>query len=252
MRNKLFSTSALIIALLGVTAAMQARLLFLQFRPPRAAVAIKAAPDGSKLDIAGLPSLGDERARVVIVEFSDYECPFCRQYSTAVFPQLRSQFVDAGDVRYVFANNPLPMHPQAEMLATAALCAGEQGQYWQMHDSLFAKKPANSADVSGLAHSMALDTAAFDQCLRAAAFHSSIKRGTDAARQLGLTGTPGFALGTMESGAVVRIHTLIVGAQPLATFEQAINQLAKKSPPKSPQRGATTLNDVILRGRFTL
>lgn len=82
------------------------------------------------VDLVDFPVKGSAQAKAVVVEFSDYECPFCARHATTVLPELMKRFVDGGIVRYALANNPLPMHRNADWLARMALCAGEQGRYW--------------------------------------------------------------------------------------------------------------------------
>jgi protein-disulfide isomerase len=128
----------------------------------------------------------------------------------------------------VFANNPLAMHANAPFMATAAICAGEQGHYWDMHDRLFEEPgaPKTRPVVLVLVGEMGMDTTVFEACLdESSTAKERIDRDIEKARELGLTGTPGFALGRIGSEGVVRIETLIRGAQPFATFESAIDAL---------------------------
>lgn len=84
-----------------------------------------------------LPSLGDKNARVTIVEFSDFECPFCRRYFTGTFPQLKKEYIDTGKVIMYYRHYPLPFHPLAQPFANASECANEQGKFWEYHDKIF-------------------------------------------------------------------------------------------------------------------
>src|SRR5690349_18876426 len=112
---------------------------------------------------ANSPALGRRDAPVTIVEFSDYECPFCRQFVSATLPTLKSTYVDAGKVRYVFRDFPLEqLHPHARKAAEAAHCAGEQGKYWEMHDLLFQNQQAlGTDDLAGYAGRLGVDAATF-------------------------------------------------------------------------------------------
>src|SRR5690606_19329787 len=102
-------------------------------RPPREPEFAATA-----IELDGAPERGSAAAPLVLVEFSDYQCPFCRRHAQQVLPELLKHYVDAGRVRYVMKQFPLvSLHPQAELAARAALCAGDQGDYWEMHDALF-------------------------------------------------------------------------------------------------------------------
>src|SRR5262249_13220452 len=90
------------------------------------------------LSLEGTPAMGDPNARIAIVEFGDYQCPFCGQHANQVLPQILENYVKTGKVRYFFKDTPVEaIHPRALKAAEAALCAGEQGKYWEMHDHLF-------------------------------------------------------------------------------------------------------------------
>ena len=95
------------------------------------------------LDITGAPVKGPKDAKVVLVEFSDFQCPFCARFSRDTIPQVQTDYVDTGKIKYVFADFPLEtIHPYAFKAAEAAGCAGEQGEFWKMHDHLFANQKA--------------------------------------------------------------------------------------------------------------
>jgi protein-disulfide isomerase len=92
---------------------------------------------------------GASSAPVTIVEYSDFQCPYCARYSTETYPEIKAQYIDTGKVRYMFRHFPLSFHSEAELAAQAAECAGEQGKFWEMHDTLFANQSewAGSADA---------------------------------------------------------------------------------------------------------
>ena len=89
------------------------------------------------VDNGHLPALGDKNARVTIVEFSDFECPFCRRYFTDTYPQLKKEYIDTGKVVMYYRHYPLPFHPLAQPFAIASECANEQGKFWEFHDKIF-------------------------------------------------------------------------------------------------------------------
>lgn len=89
------------------------------------------------VDNGHLPSLGDQNAKVTIIEFSDFECPFCRRFFTDTFPQIKKDYIDAGKVVMYYRHYPLPFHPLAQPFAVASECANEQGKFWEFHDKIF-------------------------------------------------------------------------------------------------------------------
>jgi protein-disulfide isomerase len=193
---------------------------------------VTKAPEGAVMDLAGLPIRGDDRAKVVLLEFSDYQCPFCSRHAEGPGREVDEQFVQTGKIRHVFANNPLPIHKEAKLLATAAICAGDQGRFWEMHDGLFEAKPNSSSGVLTIANDMKLDSKQFSQCLAdTKGANARITKEMGKAKEFNLTGTPAFAIGRIEANSTtIKIETLVLGAQPFGVFEKAINDaLAAKS-----------------------
>ena len=219
----------IIAVLVGLTVIMQGLILYRQYHPPQASrppqPSIRPAPRGTSFDLTNVPVDGDARAKVALIEFSDYECPYCARHATDVGPELHKEFVATGKVRYGFVNNPLPIHANAKFLASVAICAGEQNRYWQMHDILFEAKPRVQEQVVLLAKEMGLDSDKFRHCI------ADNPRGLERietdmrkAKEFGLTGTPSFAIGRLDDKGRVSILTFITGAQPLSVFEKAINE----------------------------
>jgi protein-disulfide isomerase len=148
------------------------------------------------------PSQGPASAPVTIVEFSDFQCPYCAQ-AALTLRQLRQQYGDR--VRLVFRHFPLKqIHPRAEKAAEAASCAGEQGHFWEMHDRLFEKQAQlEPADLKRHASDLHLNTAAFGRCLDSGRAASRVQRDAAAGEELGVRGTPGiFVNGRMFKGAL--------------------------------------------------
>ncbi len=184
------------------------------------------APSGPvRASVADAPTLGRADAPVTIVEFSDYQCPFCQRFFATTLAELKKEYVETGKVRYVFRDFPLEMHAQARKAAEAAHCAGEQGKYWEMHDVLFqnqrALTPPQLADHARL---VGLDGATFDACLSSGRHAARVDRGLADGAAAGVQGTPGFVIGKTTSGDVVE-GTPIRGAQPLERFRQIIDHL---------------------------
>ena len=184
------------------------------------------APSGPvRASVADAPTLGRVDAPVTIVEFSDYQCPFCQRFFATTLPELKKDYIETGKVRYVFRDFPLEMHAQARKAAEAAHCAGEQGKYWEMHDVLFqnqrALAPPQLADHARL---VGVDGATFDACLSSGRQAARVDRGLADGAAAGVQGTPGFVIGRTTSGDVVE-GTPIRGAQPLERFRQIIDHL---------------------------
>ena len=169
------------------------------------------------------PFRGDSSATVAIVEYADFECPYCGQYEHEVYPQISKGYIQTGKVKYFFRDLPLPMHQRAMGAARAARCAGEQGKYWEMHDSLFAKQNAiREVDMPGRAQELGLDAAKFSECLSSDRYTDEINKSAAEAQKLGIGGTPTFFIGTAGPTGDVTNLKMIIGTAPYDTFKSAI------------------------------
>lgn len=188
-----------------------------------AEVAAAAAP--FDLRDATLPVLGDTDAQVAIVEFSDFQCPYCRRHQTNTTPALVDKYVQTGKVKYVFVDFPLSFHDNAASAAVAAACADKQGSFWRMHDVLFSSQAALGADTyRKLAADLHLDTAAFERCLTDPATVASVTKHVALGESMGVTGTPSFLIGRVRDGKLVD-GISVSGAQPLSSFERVLRPL---------------------------
>jgi protein-disulfide isomerase len=184
----------------------------------------------TKVSVGDNPTLGRKDAPVTIVEFSDYQCPFCRQFVQNTLPALKKEYVEAGKVRYVFRDFPLDqIHPQARKASEAARCAGDQGKYWEMHDTLFQNQQALQPDqLKTHASGLGLDEKAFAACLDAGKYQASVKQNYDEGVSAGVRGTPSFVIGKTRSDGTVE-GFVISGARPANDFRQEIERvLAEK------------------------
>jgi protein-disulfide isomerase len=174
----------------------------------------------------GAPAIGRADAPVTIVEFSDYQCPFCRRHVATTLPALKDEYIDAGKVRYVFRDMPIAaIHRDARKAAEAARCAGDQGRYWEMHDRLFASPGQLSVpELKGHAKQLALKVVEFDQCLDGGRHTDAVLADEGAARMVGATATPTFFIGRTRPDGTIE-GARIVGAQPLSAFRKAIDEL---------------------------
>lgn len=209
--------------------------------------AVKQAPPPEKssgtVGFRGRPMLGKADAPVTIVEFSDYQCPYCQRFATQVFTQLKRDYIDTGKVRYVFRDFPLTqIHPQAPKAHESAHCAGEQGQYWEMHDLLFQKqKDFSLVALSGYAGDLGLQVEAFDACVKSGKHAAAIQQDSQDGTKAGVRGTPSFIIGMSGTGDTIS-GTIIRGAQPFAKFQQVI-ELAQKTPPAKEPHAPTAGNN---------
>jgi len=196
-------------------------LRLLSQRPAQGGVTVTAPVRTSVTDA---PVLGRNDAPVTIVEFSDYQCPFCQRFSATTLPELKKEYIETGKVRYVFRDFPLEMHAQARKAAEAAHCAGEQGKYWEMHDVLFQNQKALAPpQLAEHARTVGVDGAKFDECLSSGRYAARVTRGVTDGAAAGVQGTPTVVVGKTKPGDVVE-GTPIRGAQPLETFRRIINR----------------------------
>jgi len=167
-------------------------------------------------------ALGDPNAPITIVEYSDYGCPFCRRYTTSTFPTIKEQYIDTGKVFYVYKDLPIvDNHPQAAFAAEAAECAGEQGQYWPMHEQLFAEPEAwdttaeaARASFERYAGELGMNNAELLACFDEGRYRDEVQADLEEARQFGLSGTPSFVIN----------GKLLVGAYPTEDFVRIVDR----------------------------
>jgi protein-disulfide isomerase len=171
---------------------------------------------------------GKPDAKVTIVEFSDYQCPFCARYANDTFPQLERDYIETGRVRYVFRDYPIEAaHPQAFKAHEAVHCAAEQGKRREMHKKVFANQRAMSVnDLAAHATALGLDKARFDRCLAQGTQSAKVRSAMSAGEQVGVRGTPTFFVGLTEPNSPnLKAVRRIIGAQPYGAFKTAIDEL---------------------------
>ncbi len=176
---------------------------------------------------AGAPSLGELSAKVTVVEFSDYQCPFCGRYATQTMPRLLEEYVKTGKVRYVFRNFPLEqLHPSAEKAAEASACAGDQGKFWEAHDRFFKNQQAlDGNQMQGHAAALGLDVATFKQCMDSGKYASVVKADVAEGQKYNVRGTPSFFFGTEMKDSKLKAVKFLSGAVPLQNFKDIIDGL---------------------------
>lgn len=185
-------------------------------------------PKRAKVPVGDGTVLGSADAPVTMVEFTDYQCPFCKRFYDQTFGELKKAYIDTGKVRFVSRNLPLSIHQNANGAARAALCAGEQGHYWEMRQLLFANnRQLAAAQLPKYAAQLKLDGAAFQACLDGPKVAAELNQDHKDASAAGITGTPSFVLGTSD-GKVVD-GDLLVGAQPFVAFKGRIETLLRSA-----------------------
>ena len=186
-------------------------------QPPARLVARVAVGDN--------PTLGRKDAPLTMIEFSDYQCPFCRQFVETTLPTLKKDYIEAGKLRYAFRDFPLDqIHPQARKAAEAARCAGDQGKYWEMHDLLFRNQQALQPEQLKIyAGRLNLDPKTFGACLEGGKHRPLVQQNVDAGVSAGVRGTPSFFLGKTRADDTIE-GVLISGARPLNDFRQEIER----------------------------
>lgn len=162
-------------------------------------------------------TLGDPRAPITIVEFSDFGCPFCRRFAVTTFPVLKAQYIDTGRVYYVYKDLPV-VSTRGDLAAQAAACAGEQGAYWDMHHELFASEEWNGTEEEALAAfqryaaNLKLDAVALGACVSTGRYAANVQRNFEEAQALRIFGTPSFFIN----------GKLLSGAQPLELWTEVL------------------------------
>jgi protein-disulfide isomerase len=192
---------------------------------PGARVSLPKVPVG----IEGAETEGSPTARAIMIEFSDFECPFCGRFARETLPELRTAYVGTGKLRIVFRHLPLPMHQFALGASVGASCAGEQGRFWEMHDALFRSQADLSPEsISGRASGLGLDPIVFNRCVRDGA-QRRVAVDVAEAKSLGISGTPAFLFGLATDGNRVRVTKMLAGARSVADFQSAIGALLSGS-----------------------
>ncbi|MEK7503086.1 MAG: DsbA family protein [Patescibacteria group bacterium] len=221
MENKLFLVpSSIVLAGVLITGAI------VYTNGPRVAVPDNAAQvreaGAAKADLKIRDTdhvLGNPKAKVAVIEYSDFECPFCGRMFSETLPQIKENFIKTGDVKFIYRHFPLKsIHQYAQKAAEASECAGEQGKFWEYHDLVFNRQNSIGADnFKAWAKELGFDSAQFDSCLDSGKYSLRVETDLNEGLALGVNGTPA----TFVNGK------LISGAQPYAEFERVIQEELK-------------------------
>lgn len=192
-------------------------------------------PTTAKVSFKGAEVLGDPDAPVTVVEFTDFQCPYCKRFIDTTFDELRKKYIDTGKVRWYVRNLALSFHQDARKAAQAAHCAGDQGKYWDMRAVLFRNaRNLKPDDLRKYAAGIGLDMELFNACLDSDRHLARIDRDGKDANTQQLTGTPSFVIGKADGDWLE--GKLVIGAQPERVFSAAIDNALKVA---GKQTGAT-------------
>ena len=183
---------------------------------------------GEKVDVSvdDDPMLGNPKAKITIVEFSDFQCPFCRTFWSGAFQQIKTEYIDTGKARFVYRDFPLSFHPAAQPAAEAAQCANDQGKFWEMHDKLFEEQAKqgtgtiqfSETDIQRWALQVSgLDMNKWKECVASRKYKSEVEKDLKDGSAYGVSGTPTLFINGKP----------IVGAQPFSAFKAEIDALLK-------------------------
>lgn len=180
-----------------------------------------------EISTRGLPSMGSEAAKVTMIEFSDYQCFFCRRHDRQVAPRIVDEYVKSGRLKYVFADFPLASHPGASKAAQAAHCAGDQGNYWEMNDLLFGHPQSlTEGTLKAFGSSLGLDSQALLDCVESGKHAQKVRDGLSEGKRAGVRGTPSFFFGlTDQTQPKIRVRQTLTGAHPYPAFKRLIEDL---------------------------
>lgn len=179
------------------------------------------------ISINGAPVQGNANAPVTLVEFSDFQCPFCERFFSSTLPQIEQEYVDTGKVKLVYKQFPLDsLHPNAKVSALASECANEQGKFWPYHNTLFGNQTqwAEQSPTQVIstfkkyATDLGMNVASFNTCMDSKKYSSIIDKELEEGSTYGVSGTPTFYVGNEKSG-----YTQLIGAQPFSAFQQIID-----------------------------
>jgi len=180
------------------------------------------------VDLAGAPQKGNPEAQVALIEFSDYECPFCIRHFRETMPLIEKNYISTGKILYVFRDYPIDqLHPQAVKAHEAARCGAEQDKYWPMHTTLFGAPSQHSVEgLEATAQRAGLDIGKFRECIASGRTTAGIRATAETATAFGANGTPAFFLGVVDkANKTVKVTRALSGALPFTQFAQAIEAI---------------------------
>ena len=196
-----------------------------------APAAIAQAPASDKVQMklaSGWHWMGRDDAPITLVEFTDYQCPFCRKYHTETFTELKKNYIDTGKVRFVSRDLPLSFHSNAEKAAEAAWCAGEQNKYWELRDTMINSSDLSPDAIVKYAQNDGLNVDSLKSCMQSDKYKAEVQKDIADAGTIGISATPSFVIG--KTGKDTLDGERVVGAVPASVFESDIQKLMTAKP----------------------
>ncbi|EPI4954450.1 TPA: DsbA family protein [Vibrio parahaemolyticus] len=179
-----------------------------------------------------LPLLGSKDAKIAIIEFSDFQCPYCKRFTDSAFKQIKENYIDTGKVQYIARDFPLSFHAKAMGAAIAATCSLHQNSYWPMRDMLFSNvKDLGDELYQKAATDLSLNLEEFNKCMKDQSIANKVEQDLTLGKSLGIRGTPSFLIGRVENDQLVEPQ-IVVGAQRYAVFESLLEQLSNSDKAK--------------------
>lgn len=201
--------------------------LLLERQQPSKTTAEGARPADAKVRLALRSdelAIGSANAPLTLIEFTDYQCPFCRQFHQTAFGDIKQNYIDTGKLRFISRDFPLEMHNNAMRASLAAHCAGDQGKFWELRDLMIAN--ANHLDqpsIDSYAKQLKLDSARLDKCIASGSYQARVDRDLADGKAAGISGTPSFILGRTGNDSVDGIK--LVGAMSSVAFDAKVKQV---------------------------
>lgn len=217
------TTSSL--AVIAIAALMLYEFVAAKTKTPSQSAAVEAiAVPAAPLSLDKAAFIGNPAAKAIMLEFSDFECPYCARFSNELLPALRQRYIASGQLLLAFRQLPLKIHPAAYGAALAATCAADQSKFELLHDLLFANRSAlDKASLAKYATAIGLDKPSFEACLVRTA-PDIVNSDIALAKALGVAGTPAFFLGTRGTDGTLLVRRTLKGARSIDEFVSAIDE----------------------------
>jgi len=175
-------------------------------------------------DLSGVSMLGSKDAPLTIVEYTDYQCPFCQRFHLSAYPEIKKNYIDTGKVRFFSKDLPLDFHPNAMRAAQAAHCSAEQNKFWELRDVMGANPDKlDMGHIIAFASDLKLDTQKLQECVNSDKYKERVQADVTEAMRLGANGTPAFIVGKSTGNGVD--GELVVGAMPYSMFDQKLRDV---------------------------
>lgn len=203
---------------------LQNEVRLLREQSSKSSAAKPAAKKLPNIGVSTAPTVGDSKAKYALIEFSDYQCPYCKRHYKQTFPKLKEKYVDTGKVKYVMKQFALDFHSKAKGASIAALCIEKlsAGKYWGMHESIFSGEVSlNKTAYIAYAESQGLDSKEYESCLASDEVSKRVDLDMAEGKSAGIRGTPAFVFGEVKGDEVVGIR-MISGARPFTYFDNLI------------------------------